>query len=123
MALTGFYDGSGKADDPGCRFVNLGALAGTDGGWADFNYRWNAALMKHNAPMSAFGTPYFHSKEAMHNSGGYKLWNADRVGALLNDLLAVVGALDRSDVIAISCSVDLADYRATKQRIPALKTP
>jgi hypothetical protein len=123
LALKAFYDGSGKAHDPGCRFLNLGALAGTDAGWSGFKARWLEILMKHNAPLSDRGAPYFHSKEAMHNKGGYSAWNTDRVMALVNDLFKVIGDRDRMDVVAISSSIQLNDYKAVKAKIPNLKQP
>jgi hypothetical protein len=123
LALRIYYDGSGKADDPACRFLNLGSILGKDASCNDLDSRWLAALEKHDAPRSSRGNRYFHSKEAMHNQGGYAGWNSDRVAALLVDLFNVLGQSDRVDPLAISCSINLKDYGACKKDIPKLRSP
>lgn len=122
VALRAYYDGSGKVDDPGCRFLNLGALAGSESGWDGFRTKWIEVLSRHEAPLSESKNPYFHSKEAMHNRGGYSSWDTKRAMALVNDLFKVIGDQDRADLIAISCSINLEDYRAVKAAIPALRS-
>lgn len=122
MALEGFFDGSGKAHDPNCRFVSLGGFAGTANGWESFSAKWQHALAQHEAPASAGGHRYFHRKEAMQARGGYVSWGSGRVLALVNDLFSVIAGQDSMDVVAISAAVQLDDYRKVKKMIPNLRT-
>ena len=123
LALRVFYDGSGKPHDPGCRFLNLGSYAGSEGAWTDFKLQWLDILKQHSAPMSPLGKRYFHSKEAMHNQGGYFGWNTRQVAALLAGLTNLLGHTQRADPLALSCSVNLADYRNVRLQIPKLRPP
>ena len=100
MALRTFFDGSGKARDPGCRFVSLASFAGADKEWEDIRATWLDVLSQHDAPFSPSGKRYFHSKEAMHHDQGYSCWNTKRVAALTNDLFQVSGGFSASGVCA-----------------------
>lgn len=123
LALQAFYDGSGKAHDPNIRFVSLGSIVGTEASWTECKTQWMSALEKHDAPKSPRGNRYFHSKEAMHSWGGYDGWPTPKVRSLTIDLLNALGRQERSDPIAMTCSVKLADYRQAKIRIPLLRSP
>ena len=123
LSLRVFYDGSGKVHDPGCQFLNLGSYVGSDVAWKDFELRWLEILEQHSAPLSPLGKRYFHSKEAMHNQGGYAGWNARKVSALLLALTNLLGHMKRADPLALSCSVNLSDYRKVKVQIPKLRPP
>jgi hypothetical protein len=126
LSLSAFYDGSGKAHDPACRFVTLGGFAATDKAWSDLKAKWLDVLARHDAPRSALlKNPYFHSHEAMHHERGYgPPWDTKSVAALSNDLLDVVSSHGDSEVIAVSCSIKLDDYRRVKEAsIPSLRRP
>jgi hypothetical protein len=123
LSLSAFYDGSGKDHDPGCRFVSLGGFAGTDKAWTDLRTAWLGVLMRHGAPISARGNPYFHCKDAMYHSGAYSSWNTERVAVLTKDLFAVIAGCGQSDMIAVTCSIKLDDYKAVKADIPDLRPP
>ncbi len=123
LALKVFYDGSGKLHDPGCRFVNLGSLIGEETCWADLRRRWLEVLEKHSAPFSKTGRRYFHASEAFQHHDGYDGWNSDKTFRLVLELIRVLGETGRTDPLAISCSVSIADYRKVKSLIPSLRSP
>jgi hypothetical protein len=116
-------EGSGKAHDPNAQFLSLGSLMGSEDSWTEFKTLWMDALEKHNAPKSPRGNRYLHSKEAMHNKGAYQDWDAARAFALIVDLMNALARPERADPLAISCSINLEDYRKSKARIPRLRPP
>jgi hypothetical protein len=124
VSIKAFYDGSGKVNDPSCSFLNLGSFTGSETAWTGLKLEWLDVLERHAAPKSPRGKRYFHSKEAMHNKGGYAGWNSDRVSKLIVALLNLLGHTEQhADPLAISCSVNLADYKKIKANIPALRSP
>src|ERR1700690_457878 len=74
MALRGYFDSSGKHEDPSAKVVTLAGYAAVGDVWDDLEREWQkvlAARLNPPSPRSPNGTPYFHSKEAMHLTKGY----------------------------------------------------
>jgi len=117
LALRAFYDGSGKIHDPACKFVNLAGLAATEISWPKFSSEWLRVLEANAAPRSERGLPYFHSKEAVHCYSGYSDWDSNRVSRLIGELIAVMSGCERTDLMAMSCSVSIPAYKTFSAKV------
>ena len=120
MALKAFYDGSGNEQTG---FLTLAGYVGIDSCWSDFESDWRAILVRHNAPVSNGGSPYFHMREAVHSRAGYKGWSEDRLRSLWLDLINLLGHTDRSALKGFSCTVDLHGHREASKKLLKIKPP
>lgn len=128
MALQVFYDKSGDKVDPNCRFLTLVGLVGEEDTWKDLTKEWTKALTTAAdpscpAPRSPRGKPYFHSKEAFHNKDGYAGWDSGKTMTLVGALLDVLSRTGQADPLALTCSINMADYHKVRNRIPNLRMP
>ena len=122
VALKSFYDGSGKYEDVNAKVVTLAGYAAPPEVWHQIETHWGAVLSNcKKCPPSRRGTPYFHSKEAMNYSDGYKGWNVDTVEALVNQLQDVLAEQANKGLAGFSCSIDLDGYRRFKAQNPTVK--
>jgi hypothetical protein len=106
-ALKGFFDESGKEDDP--QFADSGiAVAGyvtTAESWLEIATRWNAVLAH-----PAFGVPYLHMEEFAHSTPGspFETWkgNEPRRAAFIAALSRV---LKDSDLFGTGAIIRVPD--------------
>lgn len=122
--LRGYYDGSGKSDD-GSAYLTLTGMVASESVWERFEVAWGKVLERHNAPV-------FHMKDAMalkKNFDQKKGWIDVKVNELVTDLFKVLAAFrpidgpSNSNLIAMSCTVVMEDYRRAKNSVHNLKEP
>jgi hypothetical protein len=65
--LKGYFDDSGKADDPQHCVVAYGGYVGTTDAWTKFDPAWQSAL-------DEFGAPYLHMNEFAGSVKGFDGW-------------------------------------------------
>jgi hypothetical protein len=123
MTLKAYYDSSGKIEDKKTRFLTLAGYVATTDCWTHFESEWRAILVKHNAPRSKSGFPYFHMTEAVHFNKGYAGWSEERVRRLWLDLINLLGHVDRSAFIGFSCTVDLHGHKAVAGQLAQIRSP
>jgi len=123
MAIRAYYDGSGKVEDQNCKFLTLAGYVGTDDSWRTLEAEWREILIKHYAPRSDTGSPYFHMKEAVPGWDGYKGWTYERLRPLWIDLVNLLSRIDRANLIGFSCTVDLDGHRSIIPHFTRIKTP
>jgi len=117
VVLRAYYDGSGKADDPGCPFMTLGGWIGADDAIADFERRWKLVLKQ-------YGHDYVHMREAFHSKGSFAGRKREEfrafTNALFNDCVSKIEWEYRDRFVGTCCTVNLADYRRAAEGFPEL---
>lgn len=123
VVLKAYYDGSGKSNDRGCRYVTLAGYVAPGDQWQQIESLWETALLKHpRCPLSDRGNPYFHAKEVFHSKKGFLNWTAKEIQDLLSDLYNVLGAQGRMGMIGFSCTVRKKDYEVFKVEVPGVRS-
>jgi hypothetical protein len=113
MTIKAYFDKSESEDRD---YLTLACFAGSDKTWNSFEKEWKDTLESSGAPQSKKATPYFHAREAYHNQGGYKGWDAGRVFNLATALFGVIGRYIFSEkeperaLIAFSRTIKCSDY-------------
>lgn len=82
--LRAYWDESGHAEDPRCRFVGMGGLVASTEGWSAFEPQWRSVLHK-------YGLASFHMREYVALGVKNKdEWPEERRKALMNELLQAI---------------------------------
>ncbi|MGO9134893.1 MAG: hypothetical protein ACLP8A_12735 [Methylovirgula sp.] len=110
-ALKGYFDESGKENDP--QFANSAVAAAgyvtTVDSWRDIEVKWNTILSK-------FEVPYLHMREFAHSEEGtpFEGWKRDepKRSAFLAELIEVI---KKSDLFGVGAVVRLPDLRRFNQ--------
>jgi hypothetical protein len=123
--LIAYYDGSGKVDDSA--FVTLAGIAAPEQLWPRFNALWKVALKKHHLL-------WWHTANAMQSKpkqaqlveAEYRdAWSEEKAHAAFTDLSGLiysfVGNEHNNGFQVLSCTVDMAGYRAAKVSNPWLR--
>jgi hypothetical protein len=86
VCLRGFFDESGKREDPALNEVSLAGYLGTVETWARFNELWGSVL-------ADFSVGYFHMKELRKCQGPFVGWKGqdEKAAAFLAALAAAIG--------------------------------
>jgi hypothetical protein len=86
VCLRGYFDDSGKHDDPNLNAVSLAGYLGTVQAWENFEVLWGAVL-------SRFAIPYFHMKELIGRKGAFMGWKEDdpRIPRLFAAMAQAIG--------------------------------
>jgi hypothetical protein len=112
-ALKGYFDESGKEDDPqfADSAVSVAGYVTTVDSWRDIEARWKAVLDR-----PEFGVPYLHMKEFAHFKPGspFESWKGDepRREALIAALALVVRQSDLTGAGAIVRVPDLVRFNS-----------
>jgi hypothetical protein len=122
-ALKGYFDESGKEDDPqfADSAISVGGYVTTADSWQDIEAKWVAVLA-----LPEFGVPYLHMKEFAHSKPGspFETWKGDepRRMAFMAVLSEVIRQSDLTGVGAIIRVPDLwrfnRDYGLDLQAYP-----
>jgi hypothetical protein len=110
-ALKGFFDESGKEDDPqfADSAISVAGYVTTCDSWTDIEAQWNAVLK-----LPEFDVPYLHMKEFAHSKPGspFETWKNDesRRAAFLAALTQVIRQSDLVGVGALVRVPDLARF-------------
>jgi hypothetical protein len=107
--LTMCFDGSGKEDDPGTRFVTLAGFAAEQDAWDFFNAEWDRVLKGYGQRRSA---QYMHMIEAIFKTGEFEGWTDDEVAILITQLATIpsmVSSIHR--IQGIRFSIDASAYK------------
>jgi hypothetical protein len=102
--LRGYWDESGSADDPSCRFMGIGGLIASPESWSLIEAQWRVTL-------DDYALPYFHMREFAHWSGNFKQrsdWPEARRRELMSRLL---GAIAVGQPRVHGAVIDLAAWR------------
>ena len=92
--LTGFFDGSGKSDDPFCGLLTLAGYAAPPAVWPAFEARWEEILRKH-------GEQRIHMKEPRYREKP----------VLIAELLDTIDRASHLGMRSVAATVDLTAYR------------
>jgi hypothetical protein len=84
LGLTAYFDGSGDADDPKCRFVGVGGLCAPEAEWRAFDKKWQAILDHQCSGV------WFHMEQFASREGVFKGWNEARRQKLLGSLVKAI---------------------------------
>jgi hypothetical protein len=84
LGLTAYFDESGHADDPRCRFVGIGGLCAPLAAWEEFDEKWQGILDD-----QCGGQP-FHMKEFSFGEGQFKEWSKPEREKLLGALVKTI---------------------------------
>ena len=68
LALTGYFDETGHADDPVLHFAGMAGFVAPHGAWINFENQWSDTLK------NALLTEPFHMKDYAHSLGQFKGW-------------------------------------------------
>lgn len=106
MTIKAYFDGSGKSDNPDCRYLTLAGYVGTEDAWAAFEKAWDRVLNR-------WGCNYIHMREAKHRGA-------------LRDLISVcfgdIGCTTHKTAFCgAACTVDLEAYRCVCHDLPDLQ--
>lgn len=105
-----FLDGSGKSDDPHCRFLTLAGVAAEERVWSEWSERWRKIL-------GEYGVEYSHMRELFQKGKGpFQGWDHERKRKFVLTLLQSLSFKDRIKLICTSLTVDLAAYRSLAVR-------
>ena len=100
-----FLDGSGKSDDPHCRFVTLAGVLAEEQVWNGWSERWRKIL-------GEYGIEYSHMKELFQkHKGPFQGWECERRRKFALALVQSLSFKDRISLICTSLTVDLTEYR------------
>ena len=100
-----FLDGSGKSDDPHCRFVTLAGVLAEEQVWNEWSHRWRKILCE-------YGVEYSHMRELFQrDKGQFQGWDHERKRTFVLALLQSLSFSDRMKLICTSITIDLAEYR------------
>lgn len=120
MILKAYFDGSGLESDPNCTHVTLASICARSDEWEIFEKKWEKALLKHNAPKSSAGNPYWHTVEAVGRNKGFYKWDIEKVKELMVDLLKAIHSMPKNTITMIASTIRMEDYREVKKEIPLL---
>jgi hypothetical protein len=120
MILQAYFDGSGIEKDPECSHVTLASICAKVDEWHEFEKHWENTLLKHGAPKSSAGNPYWHTVEAVGRNKGYHNWETEKVQTLMIDLFKVIHDMPLNTITLIASTVRLDDYYKLKKEIPRL---
>jgi hypothetical protein len=114
--LKAYFDGSGKDDNPECRFVTIAGFAAEDDIWAYFESEWRKILMDRGNP----GHLHMH-KAIQHKVAPYAGWGAAKVQFLVQGLIGLLREVNADPKFcSFYVTVDLDAHRkyAAKNNIP-----
>jgi hypothetical protein len=77
LGLTSYFDESGDAEDPKCRFVGIGGLCAPEEKWTAFEGKWRAALDEHCRG------EWFHMELFAARQGIFEGWEEPRQKSFL----------------------------------------
>ena len=123
MVIKAYFDGSCTLHDPKCTHITLAGFSATKEQWDMFEPIWDSVLVKHNAPLSKRGNPYWHSSEAFHLREGYEGWHEDQVENLALELFQVLNKMPLDSLHGFAATVRKADYEKIKRENPKLMHP
>jgi hypothetical protein len=92
--MKAYYDGSVGIDENGDEWITLGAIAGTDEVWAEFDQKWDK-MLKSRYPMA----PYIHMIKVLDNKDPFDSlagWDEDRKKALIQDAIVLLSQMDKA---------------------------
>jgi hypothetical protein len=103
LGLTAYFDESGHADDPRCRFVGVGGLCAPLATWEAFDEKWQEILNE-----QCGGHP-FHMKAFSFGEGHFKGWDKPRREKLFGALVKTIKESKARPFGAV-VSLDAWDY-------------
>jgi hypothetical protein len=121
VLIRSFFDGSGKEGKHNPKSITLAGFCGKATDWEGFESAWQEALLEHKAPLTEWGTPYWHSREAFHGIKGYRRFNERQTWSLVVDLMKAVHAHSLGSIFRFGVTVDLADFRQFKRENPGFR--
>jgi hypothetical protein len=95
VVLKGFFDGSGKPDDPECDFLTLAGYAAPPGVWPAFELRWQSILEKHGEQRTHMNDRRYREKPV-----------------LIAELLETIDLAGHFGMRSAAVTVDLTAYRS-----------
>jgi hypothetical protein len=100
-----FFDGSGKSEDPQCRFLTLAGVLAVEPVWKEWSEKWKRIL-------DEYGVEYCHMKELfLKDKGPFQAWNHERKRKFVLALLQSLNYAERMKMICTSLTIDLTAYR------------
>jgi hypothetical protein len=108
MAVTAFFDSSGKPHDKEAR-LTLAAFAASDIVWADLERQWNEVLHKH--PLKP---RYIHMKELCPLRDEFSVdrgWTREEAFGLVNQMLLFLQHYKKESLQMYYCTIDLEARR------------
>lgn len=117
--LKCYFDKSGQEDQD---LFTIGAVAASEGVWADIEADWNLILQK-NDPSAA----YMHMVEAIPLRGEFSRtrgWNDDHVFGLVNLLLSYLSSIAPIKRFChFACSLKMIDYKKLQAETYQMDSP
>ena len=105
IVLEMYLDGSGKSDDPQCRFLTLAGVMAEETVWNEWAARWRKVL-------DEYGVEYSHMRELFQrDKGPFRDWDNERKRRFVRGLLQTLNFKDRMSMVCTSLTIDLDDYR------------
>jgi hypothetical protein len=104
MAVIGYCDCSGSAEDPNVKVLAVGGLVGHESKWQKFESDWNGMLSK-------FGVSELHMKHFAHSAKGseFESWKGQEEKR--RDFMQAAGRIiNDCELVAVGCAVFLPDY-------------
>ena len=109
--LKGYFDGSGKSDNPTTQAVTLAGLTAQESVWPEFEDKWGAALRE-------LGLSTWHTVARHYHDTQARFW------AAATALLRVIETFQQRNAMAtVAATVMLDGYRRAKLERPSLLTP
>ncbi len=103
--LQMFFDGSGKSEDPNCRFLTLAGVLAEEPVWSEWSEKWKKIL-------DEYGVEYCHMKELFQkDKGQFQGWGHERKRKFVLALLQSLNYAERMKMICTSPTIDLTAYR------------
>jgi len=109
LGLTAYFDESGHADHPKCRFVGMGGLCAPSAAWENFDVKWQAILDE-----KCDGRP-FHMNKFSFQEDQFVGWEKERREKLLG---ALVTTIKESGARPLGAVVSLDAYELVCDAIP-----
>jgi hypothetical protein len=106
--LKGYFDGSGKTDNPATQVITLAGLTAPEATWPDFEDRWGEALQE-------LGLKTWHTVARHQHDLNTKFWSS------VTKLLRVIEAFPTVSTVAATVVLD-GYYKAKRDR-PSLLAP
>lgn len=99
-----YCDGSGKSDNPDCRFLSLAGIMASDDQWVPIEDEWQKVLDDNGAPFS-------HMSKLLLGYPPFVGWSEKKKQTFVGSLLNVLAKGDRNNFIGCTLTIDLTAYR------------
>jgi hypothetical protein len=110
IAMHCYFDGSigGESD----QWLSLGGLCATDHIWATFQQRWEK-MLRDRYPIA----PYIHMTDLITGNDPFERqagWGEEKVDRLVSDAESLFNSIDKKDICAFACSIDIKAWQRLK---------